>query len=94
MKPGIFMKVTPDQDSDRAEVVMSVSCVDDNGDEHWIRLYEEHHIVMPITETMGVELWALAAYLENAGHVAAGLEKLVGTGQTTLMKDVHIVKKD
>lgn len=92
MKPSIFMKVTPDQDSDRAEVYMSVTCVDDDGQEHWIRLYEEHHIVMILPETMGIEIWALTAFLENTGHIAASLEKQVRTGKATLMKDVYIVK--
>lgn len=94
MKPKIVFIVDPDKEGDYSNVTVSVSGVADDGKEHWIRVYEQLVIVQPLPDTMGVEIWTLAALGHITDYIRTALSSLVNGGSKTLMLDAHIVQKD
>ena len=93
MKPVILIRVSPDQNSDYAEVIMSVSGVAEDGKEYWVRLYEQQRLAQQLPDTMAVEPWALAAISEHSDAIRAALAGMINRGQKTLMVDTWCPKE-
>lgn len=94
MKPKILLVVEPDEIGDYVQVRVSVSGKTDDGDKHWIRLYEQAHMAQELPDTMALELWALAAISEHSDIIKANLSSRINRGERTLMLDTFVSKED
>lgn len=94
MKPKILFVIEPDEVGDYVQARVSVSGTTDDGDNHWVRMYEEGHIAQELPDTMAVEQWLLAAIAEHTDAIKAALATRINRGQRTLMLDTYVVKTD
>lgn len=94
MKPRVLIVIDPDEVGDYVKVHVSIKGTTDDGDEHYIRLYEEGHLAQELPDTMAVEQWALAAIAEHTDAIKAALATRINRGERTLMLSTFVVKYD
>lgn len=94
MKPFIMITVEPDEVGDYVSVRLSLKGKTDDGDNHWVRLYEEAHMAQELPDTMAAEQWALAAIAEHTDAIKARLAQNINRGERTLMLDTYSYKDD
>lgn len=94
MKPVVVIIVEPDPDTDYVTVSLGITVNDyDNCKLYW-RPYEQLRLAQELTETMSVEMWALAAVSEHTDAIRAALAARINGGSKTLMHDMHKIKNE
>lgn len=93
MKPKIMIIVEPVDDSDYAQVRVSVTGTADNGREYYVRLYDQLRLAQGLADSMFVEPWLLASISEHTDAIKYALAGMINRGIQTLMVNTHEVQR-